>query len=564
MITQLTLRNFALFTDISVDINTALTVITGETGAGKSLLMDALHFLLGKKLTLPHSSESEPVCVTAVCSRALDPFVFAALGPEQAKTHQENPPSCWTITRTLSPQGRSKAIINATTLTTKQLQQITSACIHIHAQHAHLDFCKESHQRHCLDRYGNHTPTLAPVAEAFAAMQSLLQRKNHIEAALLQTRTPEELHSILDDLATLDLAQLDLEDLSQRHRQLQNRQSYLQTCQQSLQALQSSDNTSVPDTLYQTQKSLQGHCTVYPELEPIVSLLAEAETLAQEAAQQLNQIVDCDYSLDQANLQQLDSQLSDIYKIARKYRIEPASLADFHEDIHAQYQKHQALSEELSHLSAAITTAQSAYETACLRLHEQRCHTAEKLAAYVSQQLPSLNLPYARFMISCRSVPEQPRADGTCQIRFHFSANPGQNLAFLGDGASGGELARLALVLQTSCTPAHPTLMVFDEADVGVSGKTASLVGRLLGAMAEKNPVLCITHSPQVAACGNIHWHIVKNQSHNHTETSLQVLDQASHIQEVARLLSGDTITPETLANAEQLCQAQRSPALQD
>ncbi len=564
MITQLTLRNFALFTDISVDINTALTVITGETGAGKSLLMDALHFLLGKKLTLPHSNDTEPVCVTAVCSRALDPFVFAALGSDHAKNLQENPPTSWTITRTLSPQGRSKASINAITLTTKQLQHITSACIHVHAQHAHLDFCKESHQRHCLDRYGNHGPYLTPVAEAFAAMQSLLQRKNQIEATLLQARPLEELQIILDDLATLDLAQLDLEDLNQRHRQLQNRQSYLQTCQQSLQVLQSSESTSVPDSLYQTQKSLQGHCAVYPELEPIVSLLAEAETLAQEAAQQLSQIVDCDYSLDQANLQQLDTQLSDIYKIARKHRIEPASLADFHEAVHEQCQQHHALSEELTNLNAAIITAQSSYESACLRLHEQRCQSAEKLSAYVSQQLPSLNLPYARFVISCRPAPEQPRADGTCQIRFHFSANPGQNLSLLGDGASGGELARLALVLQTSCTPAHPTLMVFDEADVGVSGKTASLVGKLLRAMAEKNPVLCITHSPQVASCGKVHWHIVKNQSQSHTETSLQVLDQSSHIQEVARLLSGDAITPETLANAEQLCQAQLSPAHQD
>ncbi len=564
MITQLTLRNFALFTDITIDINTALTVITGETGAGKSLLMDALHFLLGKKLTLPQSSDTEPLCVTAVCSRALDPFVFAALGDAHTENLQKNPPQFWTITRTLSPQGRSKATINTVTLTTKQLQQITQACIHIHAQHAHLDFCKESQQRHCLDRYGNHAPYLTPVAEAFAEMQSLLQRKNHIESTLLRARAPEELQIILDDLATLDLAQLDLEDLSQRHRQLQNRQSYLQTCQQSLQALQSNDSTSVPDTLYQTQKTLQGHCAVYPELEPIVTLLAEAETLTQEAAQQLNQIVDCDYSLDHANLQQLDAQLSDIYKIARKYRIEPASLAHFHDDIQEQCRKHRELSEELTHLNTVILTAQSTYESACLRLHEQRCHTAEKLSAYVSRELPSLNLPYARFVISCHPVPEQPRADGTCQIRFHFSANPGQNLALLSDGASGGELARLALVLQTSCTPAHPTLMVFDEADVGVSGKTASLVGRLLRTMAEKNPVLCITHSPQVASCGKVHWHIVKTQSQNSTETSLKVLDQASHIQEVARLLSGDTITPETLANAEQLCQAQLSPALQD
>ena len=191
MIKQLTLSNFALFADITVDIDKALTVITGETGAGKSLLMDALHFLLGKKVSLPRSQESEPVCVTALCSRELDPLIFSALDQGLSETLQKRPPSSWHITRTLSPQGRSKATLNDHPITTKQLQQITSQCVHIHAQHAHLAFCKETQQRHCLDQYGQHASVLEPVAQAFSSMQALIRRKNTVEESLLQSKSAE-------------------------------------------------------------------------------------------------------------------------------------------------------------------------------------------------------------------------------------------------------------------------------------------------------------------------------------------------------------------------------------
>ena len=554
MLKTLTLHNFALFSDTSVIIDPCLTVITGETGAGKSMLMDALQFLQGQKLSTPQRDPELDTTVSVVCDPRIQEVLNKHLDDKQLSSLTSPRPTEWTLTRTLSKSGRTKSCINQTQINNKQLQAIVSTCIRSHSQHAHLSFCQETQQRDTLDCYGQHQPYLKPVREAYLCLQQALEKKRSIEKSLREIPSSHELQSVLDDLAPLELHQTNLDELNQQHRILQNRQSYLVACQQANTILDGDQDASVMQSLYDAQKKLESFTKIYEEITPTASILSESLTLAREATYQLNTILDCDYSQDHEQLQKLDQKLSAFHSVARKYRTDPQTLTCLESETLDRLKLIEQYQQELPELNKAIFQAQNTYQDSCQKLHEKRKQSAEELSQHITKQLPDLNLPFGQFAITCTIDPSQARIDGTCSITFLFSANPGQDLQTLSQGTSGGELARLALLLQSAIPATYPIVMIFDEADVGVSGKTAILIGNLLKKMAQSYRVLCITHSPQVASCGQSHWHITKEQTSADTQTFLEVLDHSRHIEEVARLLSGSEITPETRANAEQLC----------
>ena len=557
MLKTLTLNNFALFSDITVSIDPCLTVITGETGAGKSMLMDALQFLQGKKLSSPLRDPDADTTVSVECDALLQEIIPEHLDAKQQQSLSQQQISTWTLSRTLLKNGRTKATLNNVSINAKQLQALVSSCIRSHSQHAHLSFSQETQQRQTLDRFGEHKPFLEPVRSAYLSLQQTLEKKRKIEAALRDIPPLDELQQRLSDLASLELANTNLDELNQEHRMLQNRHIYLETCQRTLSTLDGEEAPTVLDSLHEIQKNLESFSNIYQEISPTVALLSEAHTLAKEASYQLNNTLDCDYSQDHAQLQALDQKLATMHSIARRYRVEPSELHNLEKNTLSQIHTIESYQSELPLLREEIQACELKYQSACQHLHEKRKLTATQLSKHITSQLPGLNLPFGQFSISCQIDPSQARIDGTCSITFLFSANPGQDLHPLSDGASGGELARLALLLQSAIPAPYPIVMIFDEADVGVSGKTAILIGQLLKKMAKSFRVLCITHSPQVASCGQTHWHIIKQQSAHSTETFLEVLNSKRHIEEVARLLSGAEITTATLANAEQLCTEQ-------
>ena len=562
MLKTLTLSNFALFADCTLEIDAGLTVITGETGAGKSLLMDALHFLHGKKPQVPRLQEDADVTVIAEFSSSILPILQSYLDAKQLAALQLESLEIIKVSRCLHTTGRSRVLLSDTAITIKQLQNIMGSVLRIHTQHAHLEICHESQQRRLLDEFGNYPTNLKTVSDAFHALQELQQEKDQLDLQLHNLPGEEEITLILKDLDDVLKDELDYDQLNTEHRRLQGRQSFLEACQISLQRLESPDNPSAVDLLYQPMKTLEPFSSLYPDVQPVLGLLSESQTLAQEAKHQLDHILDCDYTQDHEKLQALDNTLADIHRLARKYKQEPAHLTAFHHSTLEQQDMIHSLRGRIAAIQVQIEHEQHNYDKSCATLHALRCDAGNKLSALIASQLPDLNLPYGRFHIACKPQTQVMRTDGTCAIQFLFSANPGQDLQTLQDSASGGELARLALILQSSIPAKHPQLMVFDEADVGVSGKTAMMVGQLLRNMGRHHTVLCITHSPQVASCGEQHWGVIKSQTSSSTQVHLEQLSQTQHIHEVARLLSGTEITPETLANAENLCAAQREGSL--
>lgn len=555
MLQGIHITNFMLFENVDINVKKSFIVVTGETGAGKSLFLQSLKFLSGgKKPTSPPPNPTIPTSVSCELSLSslehIDPELVEKISPilkEQSAQHIE-------IMRTLTPEGKSKMTIAGKHATVTQVKSIMQTFFDINAQHQHLGILEEHSQRSLLDRYGNHTDLSTKTAQDFDHWQTLLNKQKKLQVALANIDDPDYLQSIIDDVSTLNLDTLDLDDLHQQQQQLQKRQSFLQSCQRLHQKLDCDSQQAILSQIHQAQSSLDEYHDLYPETKNISQLLQDANTLCQEASSTLQTMLDCDYSLDAEKLQSIESQLSAAHDCARKYRTLPENLKEFAETSVQSMEKYQRYKSEIAQLNDQISLAEKCYLLSAAALSEQRVIAAKQLSAHVISQLPNLNLPHASFHIKVGQNQKQPSAFGTDRIDFLFSGNPGISLAKLADCASGGELARLSLLLSASIPSAYQKTLIFDEADVGVSGKTASLIGKLMQKIAKQHQIICLTHSPQVAACGLQHWHIVKKHENDRTLTQLHSLDNEAHIQEVARLLSGMDLSAESIASARQLC----------
>lgn len=555
MLQGIHISNFMLFEHVDITVEKSFIVVTGETGAGKSLFLQSLKFLSGgKKPISPPPDQSIPTSVSCTLSlsslKHIDPELAETLYPilrEQSAQTIE-------IKRTLTPEGKSKMTIAGRHATVTQVKSIMQKFFDINAQHQHLGILEEQSQRTLLDRYGNHIDLSSKTAQNYHHWQTLLNKQKKLQIALANLDDPDYLQAILDDIATLNLDTIDLNDLHQQQQQLQKRQSFLQSCQSLHQKLDCDSQYAILSQIHQAQSSLDEYHHLYPETKDISQLLQDANTLCQEASSTLQTMLDCDYSLDAEKLQSIESQLSAAHDCARKYRTLPENLNDFAETTAQSMEKYQQYKSEITQLSDQISLAEKCYMQSATALSAQRLTTAEQLSSHIISQLPSLNLPHANFHIKVGKNQKQPSEFGTDRIDFLFSGNPGICLTKLADCASGGELARLSLLLSASIPSAYQKTLIFDEADVGVSGKTASLIGKLMQNIAQQHQIICLTHSPQVAACGLQHWHIVKEHQNDRTLTQLHSLDDEAHIQEVARLLSGMDLSAESLASARQLC----------
>ncbi|QSX39853.1 DNA repair protein RecN [Shewanella cyperi] len=550
MLCQLSINNFAIVRFLELDFRPGMTSITGETGAGKSIAIDALGLCLGNRADAaavrPGASKTE---VSARFTLEDVPLAKRWLEDNDLELDDE----C-ILRRTITSDGRSRAYINGNPVPLSQLKAVGQFLIGIHGQHAHHALLKSEHQLNLLDSYANHKLLSDAVLAAY-------QRCRQVEAELesLQQSQQERiarkqlLQYQVEELDEFNLQAGEFEEIEVEHKRLANGTALIEDCQHTLALLSESDEGNIESLLNKAVSlaaTLEG---LDPTLAPIGNMLNEALIQVQESSSELGRYLS-NLELDPEHFAFLEERLSKAMTLARKHHVGADKLHEHHRALADELRTLDSDEEQLEELAAQVVASREAYLQQAQKLSQSRSRYAKELDKLVTQSIHELNMPKGKFSIEVNFNPELMGPNGSDIVEFLVTTNPGQPLAGLAKVASGGELSRIGLGIQviTARKVATPTL-IFDEVDVGISGPTAAVVGRMLRTLGESTQVLCVTHLPQVAGNGHQHMLVNKHSKAGQTETTMQALDKEQRVQELARLLGGDTITSNTLANAREL-----------
>lgn len=550
MLTHLSLRHFATVESLEIEPRSGLTVITGETGAGKSIIIDALSLALGER--------ADAGLVRAGCERAEVQASFDLSGCPQAKAwlnerELDEDDECQ-LRRTIRADGRSRAYINGRPANVSDVRELGDLLISIHSQHEHQALLKKEHQRFQLDRFAGNDKLAQQVRDAW---QHWRQARSAHADALAQAQAADERQSLLrfqlEELDAFAPEENELPALEQEQKRLANAESLIRLCQHSVNALYDAEEQNIHSQLNQVSQQVTDAAQEDSALSDVLGTLESARLQVEAAADDLRHYLD-KLELDPERLQQVEGRLSDAYSLARKHRVRPEELFAHHQALTEEAGSLANLDEHLVALERAERDAEQAYMKLAQKLSGVRQKKGSELARGVQQHLKALGMAGAKLEVTL--TPSDPSADGLEQVEYQFTANAGQPPRPLAKVASGGELSRVSLAIQVICAH-HLTApcLVFDEVDVGVGGGVAEIVGRLLRELGSHAQVLCITHQPQVASLGHHHWHVLKQQSKKDTRTRIVNLETEERVEEVARMLGGVEITDSTLAHAREMLQ---------
>jgi DNA repair protein RecN (Recombination protein N) len=552
MLCQLSINNFAIVRFLELDFRPGMTSITGETGAGKSIAIDALGLCLGNRADAnavrPGASKTE---VSARFS--LDDIPQAKRWLEDNDLDLDD--EC-ILRRTIGSDGRSRAYINGNPIPLAQLKALGQLLVGIHGQHAHHAMLKSEHQLTLLDSYANHRLLLDAVTAGYYRCK---QVEN--ELRLLQQSQQERiarkqlLQYQVEELDEFNLKPEEFGEIEQEHKRLANGAELIEACQGSLELLTEGEETNIASLLSRAVSLAQTLEEFDPALCNINNMLNDALIQVQESAGELQHYVN-NLELDPEHFAYLEERLSKAMQLARKHQVAPAQLAAHHQILKDELGSLDSDEQKLDEIHQQVDTSRQSYLSHAQKLSQSRSRYAKELDKLVTQSIVELNMPKGKFSIAVNFNPELMSINGCDGIEFLVTTNPGQPLQPISRVASGGELSRIGLGIQviTARKVSTPTL-IFDEVDVGISGPTAAVVGRMLRSLGESTQVLCVTHLPQVAGNGHQHMFVNKHNKGGSTETSMVPLDKEQRVQELARLLGGDTITSNTLANARELLQ---------
>lgn len=548
MLSHLSIQNLAVVEHLEFDLKSGMTVLTGETGAGKSILMDALGLTLGNRA---ESGLVRHGCVSAEISAIYDlthlPRVASWLQEQDLEAQNE----C-VIRRSITEEGRSRAIINGRMVPLTQLKALGEQLIHIHGQHQHQTLLKPDCQRELLDDFANHPDLCLQVKHAYESWYRL--RKEQIELLNLESDNDKLalLNYQIQEIDELNLQPNELSLLDTEHKQLANAEHWIMLCETAYSSLQNDTGEDVFSRIQHALTQINSLKTQTPKVANIYELLSNGLIQLQEAASELQHFKE-KLNLDPNRLATLDQRLSQIHTLARKHRIQPEALFEHRETLYQTAQKLSDRQAHLSVLSEKIKAAELSYQKNSDVLSNSRQKSALELENLITKSLKTLEMPngHLKIQFSKKNV-SVFSPQGIDDIEFLVSTNPGIPLQPLRKIASGGELSRISLAIQviTAQKMTTPTL-IFDEVDVGISGKTAEIVGSLMRTLGNTTQVLCVTHLPQVAAQGHSHYRVEKHQKESSTTTTLTALDKAGKIQELARMLGGITITKQARLHAE-------------
>ncbi|MDW8847033.1 DNA repair protein RecN [Erwinia sp. MMLR14_017] len=553
MLAQLTISNFAIVRELEIDFQRGMTAITGETGAGKSIAIDALGLCLGGR------AEADMVRQGAaradICARFSlkdTPSAFAWLVENQLDEGSE----CL-LRRVISSDGRSRGFINGTAVPLSQLRDLGQRLIQIHGQHAHQLLLKPEHQKTLLDGYAGETELKQQMAESYRQWhQSCRILAQHQQASQEREARRELLQYQLKELNEFAPVAGEYEAIDEEYKRLANSGQLLSTSQQALMLLADGEEKTLLNQLYTAQQLLNELLSMDDKLSGVSTMLDEASIQISEASDELRHYCER-LDLDPNRLYELEQRLSRQIALARKHHISPEELPLFHQQLLEEQNLLDQQESDQEELSQTVARHHRAAMICAEQLHQRRVHFAEELSRLIGESMHTLSMPHGRLGIEVQFNADHLTAEGADRIDFRVTTNPGQPLQPLSKVASGGELSRIALAIQVITARKMDTpALIFDEVDVGISGPTAAVVGKMLRQLGESTQVMCVTHLPQVAGCGHQHFYVSKETDGEMTETHMQPLDKRARLQELARLLGGSEVTRNTLANAKELLAA--------
>ncbi|SSY80346.1 DNA repair protein RecN [Alysiella crassa] len=547
MLLALSLRDFVIVEQLNLDFQSGFTVLTGETGAGKSITLDALALLLGDKADY---SQVRNGAKEAQLSALFDVSELSDLQKELCEqgllSEQETELS---IRRIIDAKGKSRSFINNQAATLAQLKAIGSQLIDIHGQNAHHSLNQETAQRQLLDAFSG---SLNLVEQTKTDYQAWQNAKRALAAAQTQAENlaieRERLEWQFNELEQLNLETGEWETLNQSHDSLANAAELLQAAGEAQMLVDGDDGLLT--WVHRCQRVLNKLGGVEPRFAQSLEMLDSIEAELSEINHLLGNVLS-DVEINPHELAAKEARLQELMSAARKYRVEPEMLPEKLAEIQAALHDLEAAA-DIDALQKQVAQTEAAYMETAQKLSAKRHQAAAKLAAETTQHMQGLAMKGAKFHIEL--LPASPAAHGLEQVQYQVAANKGSQLRPLNKVASGGELARISLSIQvvTSQYTQVPTL-IFDEVDTGIGGGVAETVGRALRSLGGKHQVLAVTHLPQVAACGEHHWQVAKHSDGEQTVSEIKVLDSDSRVDELARMLGGEKITDTTRSHAREL-----------
>ncbi|MFB3116174.1 MAG: DNA repair protein RecN [Gammaproteobacteria bacterium] len=550
MLKHLHIRDFAVIEEVDIAFNDGLTVFTGETGAGKSIMVGALGLVLGDR------SDSgivrtgcERTEITAIFDIENEDGIQSVLAEQEISCEDE-----LILRRVINKDGRSRAYVNGSSVPAQLLRALGERMVDIHGQHTHQSLLKADVQRNLLDEFGNHQQQLNEVKDAWKLwhateleLQSLSgdNRDHDAQMTLLQYQ--------IQELEALNPGESKFSDVEEEYGRLSNANRILEVCQETLQQL-SDDEHSTQSQISHRLNELQDIQKFDQSLSSVIDLLNNATIQVSEASDELRHYLDR-LELDPEKLKAVEDKLGALHDMARKHKIQPEELTDhlltLQEELH-KLENSEARYREL--LTLQETTIEQ-YRKAAARLNQCRQQSAHRLSDDITKKLYELGMPGGQFSIEISDIGKNtPLQHGMDKIGYLVSLNPGQPLQPLSKVASGGELSRISLAIQVtgSKDKGIPTL-IFDEVDSGIGGGVAEIVGKLLHSLSDKRQIFCVTHLPQIASQGDHHMQVAKATHAGTTLTRVSELSTEERVDEIARMLGGVKITEQTLAHAKEM-----------
>jgi len=552
MLTHLNIKNFAVVQRLSIDLHAGLSVITGETGAGKSIAVDALGLVLGDRADNGIIRDGTE---RAEISASFD--ISSNIGAQQWLDEQGLDTDDCVLRRVLTRDGRSRAFINGSTATLAQLRDFGESLIDIHSQHEHQSLLDKASHRRLLDAYAGADKRAASVATAYQQWHQteseLSQLKNDLQN---QTEQHQLLRYQLEELDELNIQQGELEHLEIEQQRLASAGEIISSGQQILALTQSSeaDNSDCSSLINQAIRLSDSIQDDHADLNETRELLKNAHIQVEEASSSLSHYLS-QVNIDPQRQQLVEQRLSDIYQIARKHQIQPPELIELHERLTADFQQVDGMDERIEVLAGLLAQYHQQYLHAAQQLSDKRQTACKTFDNQIAEHLKSLGMDGCHFITQLSPLEMGTlSAYGLESIEFLVSTNPGQSPRPLAKVASGGELSRISLAIQViSAQASSIPVLVFDEVDVGIGGGTAEVVGRLLRKLGDTGQVICVSHQPQVAAQAHQHLSVSKQSADEQTDSQMSLLSKEEKVTEIARMLGGLKLTDQTLAHAKEM-----------
>ena len=551
MLNHISIRHFAIVEELSLDLQSGMTVLTGETGAGKSILLDALNLALGDRAdinNIRHGEDRAEISVQFTINK--DSAAYQWLN-EQALDQEDD---CL-IRRVISREGRSRGFINGSPVPMQSLKELGEMLVDIHGQHEHQSLLKRDIQRQLLDECAGNQSLLLDVQKHYRLWRQKNQQLDELQQSASDRQARIELLSYqLKELDSLNLSDNELQELPEEQMRLANAEKLRNTVQLCLHDLYESDSNNTHQQLSNSIRSLQELVDFDPGLQDIIDMLNNAAIQIQESSDDMRNYMD-GIEQDPQRLTIVDERLGLIHDLSRKHQIKPEEIPALHQQLEQEFKQLKSSDQDLSDLEKELTAIMQQYQTLAKQLSKQRAKAATKLNKSVTEIIRELGMPSIEFEVLLESTEnELPSISGFETVEFMISPNPGQPQKPLRKIASGGELSRISLAIQTVLADStHIATLIYDEVDAGIGGPTAEVVGKKLRLLGQNRQVMSVTHLAQVAAQAHHHMKVSKQSDKKSTTSSIELLESKARIEETARMLGGIELTEQSLSHAKEM-----------